>query len=113
VLIVRRLLGVLGLGPAPDARDVEIAVLRHQLSVLGRQVARQEVAVPTQDGVWTHQQPHAGQRGPGESIQHRGHEGPIGRREADFVGSELALQQGDLVAQHQDFRVLILIAHRQ
>jgi transposase InsO family protein len=40
VMIVRRLLGVLGLGPAPDARDVEIAVLRHQLSVLGRQVTR-------------------------------------------------------------------------
>jgi putative transposase len=39
VLIVRRLLGVLGLGPAPDARDVEIAVLGHQLSVLARQVA--------------------------------------------------------------------------
>jgi hypothetical protein len=40
LLIVRRLLGVLVLGPAPDARDVEIAVLRHQLSVLARQVAR-------------------------------------------------------------------------
>jgi transposase len=40
LLIVRRLLGVLGLGPAPDARDVDIAVLRQQLSVLGRQVAR-------------------------------------------------------------------------
>jgi transposase InsO family protein len=40
LLVVRRLLGALGLGPAPDARDVEIAVLRHQLSVLARQVAR-------------------------------------------------------------------------
>jgi hypothetical protein len=40
LLIVRRLLGVLGLGPAPDARDVEIAVLRHQLAVLTRQVTR-------------------------------------------------------------------------
>jgi transposase InsO family protein len=39
-LIVRRLLGAFGLGPAPDARDVEIAVLRHQLSVLARQVTR-------------------------------------------------------------------------
>jgi transposase InsO family protein len=39
-LIVRRLLGALGLGPAPDARDVEIAVLRHQLAVLARQVIR-------------------------------------------------------------------------
>ena len=39
-LVMRRLLGLLGLGPLPDARDVEIAVLRHQLAVLARQVAR-------------------------------------------------------------------------
>src|SRR6266508_2779265 len=39
-LIVRRVLGLIGLGPAPDAKDVEIAVLRHQLVVLRRQVAR-------------------------------------------------------------------------
>jgi hypothetical protein len=39
-VIVRRLLGLVRLGPAPDAKDVEIAVLRHQLVVLRRQVAR-------------------------------------------------------------------------
>jgi putative transposase len=39
-LIFGRLLGLLGLGPSPDARDIEVAVLRHQLSVLHRQVAR-------------------------------------------------------------------------
>jgi putative transposase len=39
-LVVRRVLGLVGLGPAPDAKDVEIAVLRHQLVVLRRQVAR-------------------------------------------------------------------------
>jgi hypothetical protein len=39
-LIVSRLAGLLRLGPSPDARDIEIAVLRHQLAVLGRQVAR-------------------------------------------------------------------------
>src|SRR5437773_10149931 len=37
-LLVRRVLGVAGFGPAPDAKDVEIAVLRHQLVVLRRQV---------------------------------------------------------------------------
>src|SRR3954452_19040733 len=39
-LAVRRLLGVAGVGPGADTKDVEIAVLRHQLVVLRRQVAR-------------------------------------------------------------------------
>jgi hypothetical protein len=29
-VILRRVLGGFGLGPAPDANDVEIAVLRHR-----------------------------------------------------------------------------------
>jgi hypothetical protein len=33
-LLVRRILGLVGLGPKPDDKDVEIAVLRHQLPVL-------------------------------------------------------------------------------
>jgi putative transposase len=39
-MIVRQVLGLVGLGQSPDAKDVEIAVLRHQLLVLRRQVAR-------------------------------------------------------------------------
>jgi putative transposase len=39
-VLVRRVLDLVGLGPSPDAKDVEVAVLRHQLLVLRRQVAR-------------------------------------------------------------------------
>src|SRR4051794_23971414 len=39
-MAVRQVLRVIGLGPSSDAKDVEIAVLRHQLAMLRRQVAR-------------------------------------------------------------------------
>src|SRR3954471_20439651 len=45
-VVVRQVLSLIGLGPTPDAKDVEIAVLRHQLLVLRRQVARPRYAPP-------------------------------------------------------------------
>jgi len=39
-VVVRRVLGLIGLGSVPDAKGVEIAVLRHQLMVLRRQLTR-------------------------------------------------------------------------
>jgi hypothetical protein len=39
-LLVRRLLDLLRIGKTPEEKDVEIAVLRHQLAVVRRQVVR-------------------------------------------------------------------------
>ena len=44
LMVLRGLLGIFGLGPGADERDVEIAVLRHQLAVLRRQVVRPRYA---------------------------------------------------------------------
>src|SRR3954466_7278155 len=50
-VIVRRVLGLVGLGPTPDAKDVEIAVLRHQLMVVRRQMAPAAVRAARSAGV--------------------------------------------------------------
>jgi putative transposase len=39
-LLLRSLLGALRVGPKPDDKDFEIAVPRHQLAIVGRQVPR-------------------------------------------------------------------------
>jgi hypothetical protein len=49
-VIVRGVLRLVGLGPGPDSKNVENAVLRHQPMVLRRQVARSRIA-PTDRSV--------------------------------------------------------------
>jgi hypothetical protein len=49
-VVVRQILSLIGLGPSPDAKDVEIAVLRHQLLVLYGQVARPRYTPDRPDG---------------------------------------------------------------
>jgi hypothetical protein len=43
-MLARQFLALVGIGPSPDAKDVEIAVLRHQLGVPRRQVVRPRYA---------------------------------------------------------------------
>src|SRR5436305_10471797 len=45
-MVLRQVLWLIDLGLSPDAKDVEIAVLRHQLLVLRRQVTRPRYAPP-------------------------------------------------------------------
>jgi putative transposase len=53
LVIVRRVLGWVGLGSAPEVKDIEIAVLRHQLMMVRRQVARPRYAPSARFGVAT------------------------------------------------------------
>jgi hypothetical protein len=72
-----------------------------------------EVTVPAQYGLGAYEQPDAAQHVAGESAEQRGEERPVGRGEADLLAVQLSLEDGELVAQCQDFRVLGTVAHGQ
>ena len=46
-------------------------------------------------------------------MQQRSQQGSVGGLEPDALAAELALQHGDLVAQHEDLGVLVVITARQ
>ncbi|MCS7484128.1 hypothetical protein ACFFQW_29005 [Umezawaea endophytica] len=46
-----------------------------------------------------------------EPVQQRREERPIGGEEPQLSCAQLAFQDGDLVPQHQDFYVLVPVAH--
>jgi len=73
------------------AKEAELLVLRHENAVLRR----------TPGGYGT------------RPVQQGGQERPVGRGEPRPVRAQLPLQDRDLVAQCQDFRVLVTVAHRQ
>ena len=78
----------------------------------GRVASAEQVAVPAQDGVRPYQQVQQAQRLAGQRGQECGEEGPIRGGEPHLPVAELALQDGDLVAQREDLGVLVAIACR-
>ncbi|MFI7546052.1 hypothetical protein [Actinoplanes sp. NPDC049599] len=65
--------------------------------------------MPSKDGVGTHQQPEAGQAGSGELVKQCGQPCTVGGFEPNPLPVELAVQDGELVAQGEDFRVLVAV----
>jgi hypothetical protein len=73
--------------------------------------AAQQVAVPAQDGVGGDDQGEPSQRLSGDHVEQSGEKRSVRWSEPGFV--DLALQDGELVAQRQDFNVFVGVAHRQ
>jgi hypothetical protein len=67
--------------------------------------------MPAQDRVGGDDQVQLPQRQPGQWVQEGGEECPVGRGEARFV--DLALEDGELVAERKDLDVLVHVAGRQ
>jgi hypothetical protein len=60
-----------------------------------------------------YEQPQAAQCGPREPAEQRREQCPVGRLEVDLFWAKLALQHGDLMAQDENFGVLVAVTSRQ
>ena len=69
--------------------------------------------MPAQNRFGAHQQPDPAEQAAGEPVQQDGQERPVARGEPRPGRAQLPLQDRDLVAQHQDLRVLVPVTHRQ
>ncbi len=76
-------------------------------------VVLEQVAAPAQDGVRADQEPESAQCRAGERSEERGEERAVRGVEAEALAVELPLQEAELVAEGQDFGVLLVVGHRQ
>jgi hypothetical protein len=74
-------------------------------------MACQQVPVPAQYRLGAYQQPEPAENVPREPVQQDRQERPAGQREPRPGLTQLPLQDHDLVAQRQGFRLLVLVAH--
>jgi hypothetical protein len=98
----------------PSLADM-VAKLRPPRSLRARHgsmAARDQVAVPPQHGVRTHQQPQPAQHLQREPVQQRRQKRPIDWAEPHLLLTELTLQHRDLMAQGKDLHILLPITHR-
>jgi hypothetical protein len=77
----------------------------------GRVPLPDQVAVPAQHRIRAYQQPHPAQRLRSQPVQQRRQQDPIRRGEPDLPSAQLTFEYTNLVTQHQDFKVLVPIAH--
>jgi len=75
--------------------------------------ARDHIAVPAEHGIRAHHQVQSPENLPWEPVQQRCQQSPVGRGEPDPVGAKLPLEDRELVAQHENFRIFVTVAHRQ
>jgi len=75
--------------------------------------AGDQVAVPAQHGFGAHEQPDAAQYLAGKTVQQRGEQCPVGRREPRPLAVQLPFEYGELMPEGQDFGVFGPVAQRQ